>query len=189
MAAPEFFFFFLWEASRGQNAIMRGQKSNNLPKMADFDHFFSDGGGGKWEQSLRQGDKCPQCPPLMPPLPITTSNRLNTIWHHSNWCYMTHVICLSKYLELNSGAKNIKRLQFWFMIYIHPFIKLAAYSLINRNDCWKKIDYDFTHISRISRAHNFEHEMYDMIWYDMIWYDMIWYDMIWYDMIWYDMIW
>ena len=166
----------------GKNAILMGRKSKNLPKMADFDIFFfwrgasggraSDGGGG--------GANAPM-PPLMPPLPITTSNRLNTIWHHWNWCYMTHLIYLSKYLELNLGAKNIKRLQFWFMLYNHPFIKLAAYVLINRNDCWKKIDYDFKHISRISRAHNFEHGMYDMI---MIWYDMIWYDMIWYDMIW-----
>ena len=34
---------FLWRASRGQNAFLKGQKSKNLPKMADFDHFFSDG--------------------------------------------------------------------------------------------------------------------------------------------------
>ena len=51
---------FLWgRVSRGQNAILRGQKSKNLPKMADFGHFFllteggqmgdraSDWGGGQ----------------------------------------------------------------------------------------------------------------------------------------------
>ena len=31
---------FLWGASRGQNAILRGQKSKKLPKMADFGNFF-----------------------------------------------------------------------------------------------------------------------------------------------------
>ena len=52
---------FLWRAIEGENAILRGQKFKNLPKMADFGHFFSadgasrgrasDGGGG--------GGKCP----------------------------------------------------------------------------------------------------------------------------------
>ena len=31
---------FLWGASRGQNAILRGQISKNLPKMAYFGNFF-----------------------------------------------------------------------------------------------------------------------------------------------------
>ena len=44
VAAPE---IFLWGASRGQNAILRGQKSKNLPKMGDFGHFFLLT-GGKW---------------------------------------------------------------------------------------------------------------------------------------------
>ena len=34
-------------ASREQNAYLRGQKSKNLPKMADFCHFFLLT-GGKW---------------------------------------------------------------------------------------------------------------------------------------------
>ena len=42
VAAPE---IFLWGASRGQNAILRGQKSKNLLKIADFDHFFLLTGG------------------------------------------------------------------------------------------------------------------------------------------------
>ena len=65
MAAPE---FFLWGASRGQNAILRGQKSKNLPKMADFGHFFLLTGGQVGGQSLWLGGICPPCPPLMPPL-------------------------------------------------------------------------------------------------------------------------
>ena len=52
VAAPE---FFCRGASRGQNAILRGQKSKNLPKMADFDHFFF-WRGGKWGWR-------PPCPP------------------------------------------------------------------------------------------------------------------------------
>ena len=35
-----FVLFFLGGASRGQNAFLSGQKSENLPKMAAFDHFF-----------------------------------------------------------------------------------------------------------------------------------------------------
>ena len=31
---------FFVGASRGQNTFLRGQKSNKLPKMADFGHFF-----------------------------------------------------------------------------------------------------------------------------------------------------
>ena len=49
VAAPEFFC-----------GGSRGQKSKNLPKMADFDHFFLlTGGGGK---SLQLGGLCPPCP-------------------------------------------------------------------------------------------------------------------------------
>ena len=39
-------FFCGGGASKGQNAILRGQKSQNLPKMADFGHFFLLRGGG-----------------------------------------------------------------------------------------------------------------------------------------------
>ena len=42
MAAPE--FFFLWGASRGQSAILSGQKSKN----GLFWPFFFLTGGGKW---------------------------------------------------------------------------------------------------------------------------------------------
>ena len=54
----QIFFFFLWGALRGQNAILRGQKSKN----GWFLPFFSSGGasGG---QSLRLGGICPPCPP------------------------------------------------------------------------------------------------------------------------------
>ena len=62
--------FFGWGASRGGgNAILRGQKSKNLPKMADFGHFLLLT-GGKWGQSFRLGGQMPPCLPLMPPLSI-----------------------------------------------------------------------------------------------------------------------
>ena len=61
VAAPE--IFLCWGASRGQNMILRGQKSKNLPKMADFGNFFSSdwgesGGGG---QSLWWGGSSTPC--------------------------------------------------------------------------------------------------------------------------------
>ena len=59
---------FLWEASREAKCDSEGAKSKNLPKMADFGHFSSDGGpsGG---QSLRLGvANALMPPPLMPPL-------------------------------------------------------------------------------------------------------------------------
>ena len=52
----------LWEASRGQNAILRGQKSKNLPKMAVFDHFFFFWLGGAGGEPLT-GGQMPPCPP------------------------------------------------------------------------------------------------------------------------------
>ena len=73
MAAPEFFFFFfLWGggASRGQNAILRGQISKNLPKMADFGNFFLLT-GGKWGAEPPTGGHLPPMPPLMSPLSTT----------------------------------------------------------------------------------------------------------------------
>ena len=42
MAVADFFFFFFFffvGALRGQNALLRGQKSNNLLKMTDFCYF------------------------------------------------------------------------------------------------------------------------------------------------------
>ena len=54
MAAPE---KILWGASRGQNAYLSGQKSKELPKMADFCHFFPSDWG-------KVGDRAPHAPPL-----------------------------------------------------------------------------------------------------------------------------
>ena len=55
---------FFVGASRGKNAILRGQKSKNLPKMADFGHFFLlTGGASGGGQSLQLGAFAP-CPPL-----------------------------------------------------------------------------------------------------------------------------
>ena len=68
VAAP---YFFGGGASRGQNAFLRGQKSKNLPKMADFDNFFfwRGGGGasGRSEEPPTAGE-CSFMPPLMQPL-------------------------------------------------------------------------------------------------------------------------
>ena len=60
VAAPD--IFCGGGASRGQNAILRGQKLKNLTKMADFGHFFfwlGESGG----QSLRLGGIFPHTPP------------------------------------------------------------------------------------------------------------------------------
>ena len=62
VAAPE---IFCGGASRGQNAILRGQKSKNLPKMADFGHFFLLTGGASGGTASDWGAFAP---PLMPPL-------------------------------------------------------------------------------------------------------------------------
>ena len=55
----------------GQNAFLR-QKSKNLQKMVDFDHFFFFLSGGQvgGRASDWEGGKCLPCPPpLIPPLP------------------------------------------------------------------------------------------------------------------------
>ena len=52
-------FVFFLAASRGKNAILRLQKSKNLPKMADFGHFFLLTGEKVGGQSLRLWGKCP----------------------------------------------------------------------------------------------------------------------------------
>ena len=39
-----FFFFFFCGGIEGQNEFLRGQKSKNLLKLPDFDHFSSDEG-------------------------------------------------------------------------------------------------------------------------------------------------
>ena len=63
MAAPE--IFFVEGASKGQNAFLRGQKSKNLPKMADFDHFclLTGGGASGGRTSEGGGGQMPKCPP------------------------------------------------------------------------------------------------------------------------------
>ena len=62
MAAPE--IFCGGGASRGQNAILRGQKSKNLPKMTDFGHFFSSdwGASGGGEPPTGGGGIFPHAP-------------------------------------------------------------------------------------------------------------------------------
>ena len=58
------FFFWGGGTSRGKNAILRGQKSQNLPKMADFGHFvLLTGGASGGRASDWGGDKMPTCPP------------------------------------------------------------------------------------------------------------------------------
>ena len=63
MAAPE---KFSWGALRGQNAYLRGQKIQNMPKIADFSIFSfwlgESGGGGR---ASDWGGKCPM-PPMSP---------------------------------------------------------------------------------------------------------------------------
>ena len=63
-----FFFFFFVGASRGQNVILRGQKSKNLPKIAYFGHFLLLTGGASGGRASDWGATAPPCPPLMPPL-------------------------------------------------------------------------------------------------------------------------
>ena len=75
---------FLWGASRGQNAFLRGQKSKNLPKMADFNHFLLLTG---WQVGDRAsnwgwGENAPM-PPLMPPL------HTPPLWHKTKQIELT----------------------------------------------------------------------------------------------------
>ena len=44
---------------RGQNTILRGQKSKNLPKVADFGHFFLLTGGGQGGEPPTGGGNAP----------------------------------------------------------------------------------------------------------------------------------
>ena len=75
-------FFCGGGASRGQNAILRGQKSKNLPKMADFGHFFLLT-GGKWGGAEPPtGGHFPPCPPLIPPL----SSQMQISANQSQFC-------------------------------------------------------------------------------------------------------
>ena len=63
---------FFVGASRGQNAFLRGQKSKNLPKIADLDHFFILT-GGKWgDRTSNGGGQMPPCSP--PPLDAATED-------------------------------------------------------------------------------------------------------------------
>ena len=58
---------FLWVASRGQNAFLRGQKSKPLLKMTDFDFFSSNGGErgqvGVEPLTVGGGANVPNAPP------------------------------------------------------------------------------------------------------------------------------
>ena len=67
VAAP-----FFVGASRVKNKILRGQKSKDLPKMADFGIFSS--GGASGGRASDWGANAPM-PPLMPPLPVRTYNK------------------------------------------------------------------------------------------------------------------
>ena len=69
--------FFLW-GIEGTKCIHRGQKSQNLPKMADFAIFSSNwgGGGGKWGRASDWGGgRSSSCP------------HVATEWgyQHQNW--------------------------------------------------------------------------------------------------------
>ena len=81
VAAPEF-FFFEGGASRGQNAILRGEKSKNLPKMADFGQIFLLTGGQVGEAEPPTGGANAPSPPLIPPLSrkIPTKRKLTTLF-------------------------------------------------------------------------------------------------------------
>ena len=58
---------FVVGASREQNVFLRGQKSQNLPKMADFDHSFLLMSGASGGHSLWLGANALHAT-LMPPL-------------------------------------------------------------------------------------------------------------------------
>ena len=96
---------FLWGGvSRGQNMVVRGQKSKNLQKMADFGHCFLLT-GGKWGQSLQLEDKFPleaateAARPLGKALamPLTTSCLEGDSWaqilHHCCVAVTLHIQC------------------------------------------------------------------------------------------------
>ena len=58
--------FFCGGGIEGQNAILRGQKYKNLPKMADFGHFFLLTGGqvgGRASNGGGANAQMPLCPP------------------------------------------------------------------------------------------------------------------------------
>ena len=61
---------FCGGASRGQNAILRGQESKNLPKMADFGHFFLLTGG---QVGGGRASDWGHLPPMPPPLDAATA--------------------------------------------------------------------------------------------------------------------
>ena len=62
------FTSILWGALIGHNAILRGQKSKNLLKMADFGHIFFGGKGGgrasNWGENAPL-DSATACQPFM----------------------------------------------------------------------------------------------------------------------------
>ena len=61
---------FVVGASRGQNAILRGQIFKNLPQMAYFGHFFF--WWGEWGEAEPQTAGNVPMPPFMPPLMISS---------------------------------------------------------------------------------------------------------------------
>ena len=102
VAAPEIFC----GASRGQNAFLRGQKSTNLPKMADFDHFFLLT-GRKWGAEPQTGGEGNA--PCSSPPPPWCRHCLGPIENHFptgilqwNW----HHIGLSMPYKTYNSAKN-----------------------------------------------------------------------------------
>ena len=88
----------LWGASRGQNAFLRGQKSKNLPKMADFDNFFASDWGGKWGgRASNWGEGNTRMPPphwcrhcLGPIENHFPTWSLQWNWHHISMPYKTY---------------------------------------------------------------------------------------------------
>ena len=111
-----FFFFFLWGHRGGKMWFWGDKNSKNLPKMADFGHFFSD--GGKWGAEPPTGGECPPCPPpLMPPLYVTITFSLKqgeTIIKNKHW---THYSALNQVLTTTPSEKDWT----YFEISISPF--------------------------------------------------------------------
>ena len=83
VAAPE---IFLWGGIEGAKCNSEGVKIKNLPKMADFGHFFLDG-GGKWGAEPPTGGKCPHAPlDAATAWHVTFDSKLHPfLWSHIFW--------------------------------------------------------------------------------------------------------